>query len=390
MTVTTAREEETRDYAVTQAPAVRSPASGRLLSLDTLRGFNMFWIMGGSDVISALGDKFQHPFLKGVVENLTDHVSWEGFHFHDLIFPMFLFIIGVAIPFSTAKRIAKGETQQKLTWHTLRRTLSLFLLGWVYYGLLEFKGFDNQRIMGVLQRLALGYGFAALMTLYTKARTQAIVLVGLLLGYWALMRFGHVPGFPAGTMSPEGNFAFYVDRLLLMPTQLHHKGVGDPEGILSTLPAFATALMGALTGQWLRSERQTTQKAAGMALTGLGCIALAYLWSPAFPIIKQLWTSSFVLLAGGWSLLFLALFYYLIDIKKWQRWTFFFVVIGLNPITIYIAQRIIPFDDIASYFVKGALQHMPMAQPILWAISGLAVRWLFLLFLHRQRIYLRM
>lgn len=366
------------------------PASKRLLSLDALRGFNMFWIMGGADLIGALGDTFPHPAIKPTVENLTDHVRWEGFHFHDLIFPMFLFIIGVAIPFSTAKRIEKGASRSTLTRHILQRTLGLFLMGWIYYGLLECKGLDHQRIMGVLQRLALGYGFAALMTLYTGARTQAVTLIGILIGYWAIMRLGHVPGFPPGTMSEQGNFAFYVDRLLLKSTQLYRKGLGDPEGILSTLPAFGTAIMGTLTGQWLRAEGTPRRKAAAMAVAGLACIALAYLWSPVFPIIKQLWTSSFVLLAGGWSLLFLALFYYIVEIRGWRRWTFFFTVIGLNPITIYLAQRVIPFDDITGYFVKGALQFAPAAQPILWAISVLTVKWLFLLFLHRQRIYLRL
>jgi predicted acyltransferase len=164
---------------------------------------------------------------------------------------------------------------------------------------------------------------------------------------------------------------------------------GDPEGPLSTIPAFATAILGALTGTWLRSGRTQKEKTLGLVFSGVAFIALGYLWSPWFPIIKKTWTSSFVLVAGGWSLLFLALFYYLIDVRGWTRWSLFFVVIGLNAITIYVGQNIIDFEGIAGFFVSGVLKYIPVYKDILFAICVLAVKWLFLRFLHRQRIYLR-
>lgn len=365
-----------------------SAASKRLLSLDALRGFNMFWIIGGAELISEIGKRIPNRAVSLITANLTQHVEWEGFHFHDLIFPMFLFIIGVAIPFSTAKRLEKGDTKRQILLHALRRTVILFLLGWMYYGFLEFKGFDHQRIMGVLQRLALGYGFAALVYLYTNTRKQVLIAGALLIGYWLMMRWIPVPGHPLGSMTPEGNLANYVDRMVFKPGQLY-TSYGDPEGLLSTIPAFATALLGVLAGQWLKSDRTMRQKTLGMIISGLVCIALGYLWSPWFPIIKKLWTSSFTLVAGGWSLLFLASFYYLIDVRGYNKWIPFFVVIGLNPITIYVAQDIIPFDEITAYFVKGALQFTPAVQGILWALSVLAIKWLFLRFLHRQKLYLR-
>jgi len=366
----------------------RPLAQSRLVSLDALRGFNMFWIIGGADIVSAIGDKIHNPWLHRVTDNLTQHVEWEGFHFHDLIFPMFLFIIGVAIPFATASRLQRGETKRRIALHVLKRTLLLFSLGLIYNHILDLQGFDKLRIAGVLQRLALGYCCAALLELYTSPRRQALVAAALLVIYYLLMRFVHVPGFPTGTMSQQGNLANYLDRLLFKPKQMYET-YGDPEGPLSTIPAFATAILGALAGCWLRSRRTQRDKTFGMLLGGLACIALGYLWSPWFPIIKKIWTSSFVLVAAGWSLLFLSLFYYIIDVRGWKRWAFFFVVIGLNPITIYVGQEIIDFEGITGYLFKGVLDHIPAYKSILFAVCVLAVKWLFLRFLHRQKIYLR-
>lgn len=363
-------------------------ASRRLVSLDALRGFNMFWIIGGADLISAIGSKIHNHTVRLITNNLTEHVEWEGFHFHDLIFPMFLFIVGAAIPFATAKRLELGQTKRSLTRHILLRVGLLFALGVINNGLFDFQGYDKLRIAGVLQRLALGYGFAALLQLYASPRKQAIVAASLLVAYYLIMRFIPVPGFPLGDMSQHGNLANYLDRHLFKPGQMYET-YGDPEGPLSTITAFATGILGTLAGTWLRSTRTQNEKTIGLLVSGAACIAVGYLWSPLFPIIKKIWTSSFVLVAGGWSLLFLALFYYLIDVRGWKRWTLFFVVIGLNPITIYVGQNIIDFEHIAAFFVKGALEHIPYYKDILFAVSVLAAKWLFLRFLHRQKIYLR-
>lgn len=364
-------------------------ASTRLVSLDALRGFTMFWIMGGEDVVSALARIVKNPLLTAISNNLTEHAQWEGFHFYDLIFPNFLFIIGVTLPFALGRREEKGGTRRDLIIKILQRAFLMFVLGWIYYGLLEFKGWEHQRIFGVLQRLALGYCAAALIFLNFRPRAQALIAGGLLIGYWLAMRWVHVPGFPLGTMSPEGNVANYIDRLTLQPGQMYQK-YGDPEGLFSTIPAIATALLGLLAGQWLRTERPQKQKALGLVAAGAVSIAGGYLWSLWFPIIKKTWTSSYVLVAGGWSLLGLALFYWLVEVRGYKRWTTFFVVIGMNALTIYVAQRIIEFEHIADFFVGGILRFVPVWQPFLFALSVVAIRWLFLLCLYRQKIFLRL
>ena len=270
----------------------------------------------------------------------------------------------------------------------LKRTLLLFMLGCISNGLLQLRGFEHLRIMGVLQRLALGYGAAALLTMFLRWRQQVAAVVLLLLGYWVLMAWIAVPGVGRGSMTQMGNLTNYLDRQVFAPGQLY-TAYGDPEGLLSTLPAIATALLGVLAGQWLRTDQTPVRKAQVLALAGLVCIGIGYLWAPWFPIIKKIWTSSYVLVAGGWSLLLLALFYWLIDVRGYRRWTFALVVIGVNPLTIYLVQNIVNFEGIAGYFVSGILQFLPFWRPVLLALSVLAVKWLFLLYLYRQKIYFR-
>lgn len=360
----------------------------RLLSLDALRGFNMFWIITGEDIVSEFLSKFHNKFIHAVSLNLTDHVEWEGFHFYDMIFPLFLFIIGVALPYTLAKRIAKGDSRKQIGLKILKRTLIMLILALLYAGILEFKGLDHLRIMGVLQRLALGYGIAATILLFTKVRAQAAIAAGLLILYWILMTHIPVPGVPLGSMTQMGNVANYLDRRMFLPGQLY-TSYGDPEGLLSTIPAVSTALLGVLCGQWLRSHRTQQKKALGLAAAGIVCIALGYLWSPWFPIIKKIWTSSYVFVAGGWSMLLLALFYWLIDIKGWKKWAFGFVVIGMNPLTIYLGQKIIRFEETAKFFFGGVAHLAPLYEGLIMAIAIFTLKWLFLYLLHRQRIFVR-
>jgi len=371
-----------------------SPPPARLLSLDALRGFDMFWIIGGAKLFAAAEARIDSPAFTAITNNLAEHVEWEGFHFHDMIFPLFLFIIGVAIPFALGRRVEAGAMgaragKWKLTIKIVRRTALMFLLGLIYSGLLQFKGLDHLRIMGVLQRLALGYGIAAMIVLYTGIRTQAIAAAVCLVGYWAAMRFIPVPGFGPGDFSPQGNLANYIDRVLFLPGQLYEIH-GDPEGLFSTIPAVATAILGALTGHWLRSTRPPMRKAVGMAAAGVVLIGAGYLWSLDFPIIKKIWTSSYSLVAAGWSLLLLSLFYYLIDVRGCNRWCFFFVVIGMNAITIYVGQKILNFDSAAGFFVAGVAGHFPAAAAIILAASALSLKWLALWFLYRRRVFLRL
>jgi len=357
--------------------------------LDALRGFNMFWIIGGDDLITAIMDKSHNRMVTQVKGNLTGHVEWVGFHFYDMIFPLFLFIAGVALPYAITKQLEKGHTRRQIAISIVKRTFTLFFLGLVYNGLLRFNGIDHLRIMGVLQRQALGYGAAALIYLYAPRKKQMITIaVALLLGYWAAMALIHVPGAPTGSMTQTGNLANYIDRVLFRPGQLY-RPYGDPEGPFSTIPAVATAILGALAGKWLRTDHKAEKKAAGLLAAGVALIAVGYVWGLWFPIIKKIWTSSYVLYAGGWSLLLLALFYWLIDVRGYRRWSLFFVVIGVNPITIYLMQEFVNFEETAKFFVGGALAHFPLAQPILLTASIVGIKWLVLRFLDRQKIYLR-
>jgi predicted acyltransferase len=375
----------------------RPSVTERLLSIDALRGFDMLWIIGGDVLLKELA-KAGNWSIKDQIDDQLEHVEWAGFHFYDLIFPLFLFLVGVVLPFSLGKLQERGEPRWRAYWRIVRRTVLLFALGLLYNGFLRLRfytpplhfDFGQVRIAGVLQRIAICYGVAALIVLHTRVRGQAAVVAAVLLGYWALLALVPVPGGAAGDFSMQGNLAGWVDRHFL-PGKIvkEYYGYGDNEGLLSTLPAVATALLGALAGSWLRSGRSGPQKVLGLAAAGAGCLLLGWAWGFWFPIIKNIWTSSFVLFAGGWSLLLLALFYGIIDVLRWRAWAFFFVVIGANAITIYILPHIIDFKHISDFFLGGVARHAGAYGPAVTAAGILAAEWLLLLYLYRKRLFLR-
>jgi predicted acyltransferase len=360
----------------------------RLTSIDALRGFDMFWIVGGDRIARTFCEWWGTPRSQRIAEQF-EHVRWEGFRFYDLIFPLFLFLVGVVLPFSL-RNVQTGEQPKKAAFGRIaRRVFLLFLLGLIYNNVLQLR-YDNQRIAGVLQRIAICYGIAALIFLLTKVRTQVVVFLAILIGYWAILTFVPVPGTRAGDLTMEMNLAGYLDRQYLPGTIYPgYYGYGDNEGLLSTIPAVATALLGVLAGQWLISNRGPWIKAAGLAVCGLACLSLGTLWSSHFPIIKILWTSTFVLVAGGWSLLLLALFYTIIDVLGLRTWAFFFVVIGVNAITIYMAARIVPFERISQFLIGGTARLSGPLGPLLLAIGTVMIEWLLLLHLYRNRLFLR-
>jgi predicted acyltransferase len=379
--------------------AAGKPVTTRLLSIDALRGFDMFWIIGGEELFKALvrwpvvSDALKrwtdYP-IQEVVEQQLEHVPWEGFRFYDLIFPLFLFLVGVVLPFSLGALRERGETKGKLYYRIFRRTVLLFALGLLFNGFTQFD-FEDLRTVGVLQRIAICYFIAGLIVMNFGAIVQILVTVAILLGYWALLLYVPAPGHKPGDLSKEGNLCGYVDREYL-PSKIkkEYYGFGDNEGVLSTFPAVATTLLGALAGQWLRSRQGKVVKMSGLALAGAGALALGNYWGQTFPIIKILWTSSYVLVAGGWSLLLLALFYGIIDVIGLRAWAFFFVVIGVNAITIYVGQRIIGFEHITEFLLKGTLKFTdPSAHPLIMAFGEIMVKWLCLLFLYRNRLFLR-
>jgi len=368
-------------------PTTANP-SQRLYSLDALRGLDMFWIIGAEEFFHSLAKITGSPFWKTLSEQF-DHPAWNGFHFYDLIFPLFLFIAGVATPYSVGRDLEKGVDRQKLLWKVIRRGLTLVILGIIYNNGLKIHPMSEVRLPSVLGRIGLAYMFANIIYLFTKQRGQIIWLVGLLIGYWLLLALNSAPGFPRGDLSMEGNFASFIDRNII-PGRLYLK-IHDPEGLVSTIPAIGTGLMGILTGNLLKNGPfSPASKALRMAVAGVISVVLSLVWNLVFPINKNLWTSSFVLLAGGLSLLFLALFYYIIDVLGHKKWAFFFTVIGMNSILIYMSSRFINWKYATDGFFMWFNQLV--GEPwnaFTWVFCFLAVKWALLYFLYKKKVFLR-
>ena len=365
---------------------VTSPVSNRLISLDALRGFDMFWIAGGGAVMHQAAKLTQWEGLVWI-SNQMEHPEWHGFTFYDLIFPLFLFIAGVSMPFSFDKRLGRGDSKAKLRGHVIYRGLMLVFLGLIYNGLLQFD-WENLRCASVLGRIGMAYLFAGLIFLNTGLRGRFFWFAGLLIAYWAALKFIPVPGFGAGDLSPGHTLTDYIDRML-MPGVLY-KGDRDPEGLLGIIPAISTALSGVMTGQLLKNENRGGYfKVAMMIILGLVSLGLAYLWNFDFPINKNLWSSSFVLNCTGYSLLILSLFYLVIDVWKLRKWAFFFVVIGSNSILIYMAPDFIDFGYTANAIFGGALKYTGDYTAFLSALSVLSVQWGMLYLCYKYKIFLK-
>ena len=362
----------------------------RLYSLDALRGFDMFWIMGGEEIVHTMykATGSTSSFWGGFSNQLT-HPDWNGFHAYDLIFPLFLFMAGVATPYSVGRELEKGKSRKVLLWRVIKRGLILVLLGIIANNGLKIMPISEVRFGSVLGRIGLAYMFANIIYLYSKTRAQIIWFWALIIGYWLLLKFTSAPGFAPGDLTMEGNFASYVDRVL-MPGKLY-LGIHDPEGLMSTIPAISTGLLGILTGSFLKNNSMTqTKKVGAMAITGVIFLLLAQLWNLDFPINKNLWTSSFVLNVGGYSLLLLALFYYIIDVRGYKKWSFFFRIIGMNSILIYMSGHFINWDYSTDTLLGwvGQLIGDPF-NIVAMAICYVFIKWLFLYFMYKKKVFLR-
>ncbi|MGE5416610.1 MAG: acyltransferase family protein [Acidobacteriota bacterium] len=365
---------------------------GRLISLDALRGFDMFWIIGAGALASGLVD-LNLPLSSGIAHQLS-HSKWNGFTFYDLIFPLFVFITGVSSAISLKKRMEREYDSKEVVMHIIKRTVILFLVGIIYYDQITFPPHLGRiRIMGVLQRIAICYFFASILILYTKPKVQAFAVASILIGYWAIMRFVPVPGHGAGIWTEQQNLARYIDNLWL-PGRLFYGG-WDPEGLLTTIPAIATCLLGVLSGYWLMSADwlagktlDEKRRAAYLYLAGLTLVILGIIIDPFFPINKNLWTSSFVLLTGGLSAILLAMSYWLIDIEGFRLQAFPFMVIGLNSIFIYFAVRFIPFEKITGWIISQ-YTHLGRAQTLISGLLALSIEGLILYALYRRKIFVR-
>jgi len=359
--------------------------SQRLLSLDALRGFDMFWIIGGDWIFAGLCAASKNP-VTAFISIQLDHVEWEGFHFWDLIMPLFLFIVGAAMPFSFSKRLERGESKKKLYLHIAGRTLILFVLGIIAQGnLLKFDLSQLHLYCNTLQAIAAGYLIASIIMLNFNIKWQIGMTSGLLLLFWALMAFVPVPGYGAGVLTPEGNLAIYLDKLILGPFQ--DKTVYT--WILSSLTFGCTVMLGVMGGLLLRSKKSQWARVAWLSAAGAGCLVLGWIWGYVFPIIKHLWTSSFVLFSGGICLLLVALFYMVVDVLGWRKWAFVFRVIGMNSIAVYMATRLFDFRLIGNVFVGGLLKWIGSWQGFLQGLAGFAVIWLVFYWMYRKRTFIK-
>ena len=303
-------------------PSTPGLRAERLLSLDVFRGA----------AIAAM-ILVNNPGTWRSVYPPLQHASWNGWTPTDLIFPFFLFIVGVAIPLSVGARIRRGDSGRQLIFKIVRRTVIIFALGIVLSGFPYFD-WSTLRIPGVLQRIAACYLFACLVVLTMDVRGQAATTLMLLIGYWAVMKLVPLPGHRAGVLRPGHNMAAYIDNALLHGHLLHHRW--DPEGILSTAPATATTLAGVLTGHWMRANRTPLQRLSGLFIAGNLCLLLGVIMNIWFPINKSLWTSSYVVFSTGMALDFLGLCYWLVDIRQYRRWATPFVIYGTNAILAYM------------------------------------------------------
>jgi predicted acyltransferase len=366
--------------------AAAKPA--RLMSLDALRGFDMFWIVGADALVEALRKLSDGRVIQGVAGQL-DHASWAGFHFEDLIFPMFVFIVGASLVFSLTRTI-ELEGRAGAVARIMRRAVLMYLLGVFYYGGFSTP-FQEIRLLGVLQRIAIAYLFAGLIFCFFKPRGRAIWCVSLLVGYWLVMTFVPVPGGTAGNFAEGQNLANWVDKQYLPLRKWD--GDHDPEGLLSTLPAIATCLLGVFAGVLLRdTKRSDWTKVCYLAAAGLTLVALGWLWNFQFPVIKKIWTSSFVLVAGGYSCLLLAAFHLVIESWGWRGWAQPFVWIGMNPITIYMIHNLVDLGQIAQRFVGGDLSRLYLGRygNLAAALVEMAITFGICRFLYQRKIFLRL
>ncbi len=362
--------------------------SQRLYSLDALRGFDMFWIIGADEFFHQLEKATGSSFWGSVSIQFT-HPSWNGFHLYDLIFPLFLFLAGVSTPYSIGRSLMDGKSKEQLLLRVIKRGLILVLLGLVYNNGLQIRPLAEIRFSSVLGRIGIAYMLANMIYLYGKEKWQIVWFACLLLGYWLILKFTSAPGFPMGDLTMEGNFASYVDRNIL-PGKLS-LGIHDTVGFFNNIPAISTALAGIITGIYLkRTDISKQKKAMMMAIAGIGSLVIAQLWNLDFPINKNLWSSSFVMHTTGLSLLLMALFYYIIDILGYQRWAFFFKVIGMNSILIYISGKFINWKYTTNGFFQWLIDWVGVPYNlVMLSLCMILVKWIFLYLLYQKKIFLR-
>jgi len=382
------RQSALATSTVTSVPtAIPAPKKERLMSIDALRGFDMLWIVGGESVVLALTKWVGGP--SGFVGTQLEHVDWTGFQFEDLIMPLFMFLAGVSLPFSLASRLTKDPSLLRLWGHLLKRVVLLWVFGMAVQGnLFSWDPAAWQYYSNTLQAIAAGYLIATVLCMYCSTRAQWIISGLLLLVTWIIFAKVAAPGGRPDDYSPDGNFGIWLDKFILGSHQ-----DGTPYvWILGSLNFGVTTMMGVFAGRCLLNRNMTgPRKARWLAGSGAIAMGLALAWAPFHPIIKHLWTGSFVLLSGGLCLLLLALFYYIIDVRRWKKWSYFFVVIGSNAIAAYLLSHIWNIGGVLGGRVFGHIGHLLPRDlaDLIKAAASFGALWLILWLFYRQRIFLK-
>jgi predicted acyltransferase len=367
--------------------------SGRLVSLDVFRGLTIAAMV-----------LVNNPGTWSNIYWPLEHAEWHGWTPTDLVFPFFLFIVGVSISLAFGRRVEEGSVKRDLYLKVLKRSAIIFGLGLFLNGFPYFQ-LSTIRIAGVLQRIAICYLIASLIFLTTKVRAQLLIALALLIAYCLVMTKMSAPGWVAGDLTKEGSIASFIDRKLLGAHIWKQGKVYDPEGLLSTIPAVCTTLFGILTGHWLRSERTRTEKVVGMFVAGAVGVAIGWMWNPFFPINKALWTSSYVFFTAGLALQLLALCYWVIDIKGYRRWAWPFEVFGVNALALFVGSALmvkimalikLPRDDGTQISSQGWIfgklflsWASPVNASLFYAIAFILLWLLLMWLLYRKRIYIK-
>lgn len=369
-------------------PPLQAEKPRRLLSIDALRGFDMLFISGAGTFLLLLEGKTGLAWVDAVALQM-EHPDWHGFTFYDFIFPLFLFIAGVSLPFSLNKALRLGMSKTEIYQKAFRRMLILIALGILYKNApIPFFEPSQIRLGSVLGRIGLAGFVTTLLYLNFSSRGRMAWVGGILLLYYAALFLIPVPGYGAGDLSFEGNLVGWFDRTFLPGRLL--QGTYDELGLLTQLPALCLTVLGAAAGDILRASRKDSKKLQTLVATGIVCLGLGLIWGLHFPINKHLWSSSFILLTGGMAFLSLALFFWVIDVLKFQKWAFFFKVIGMNSLTIYLTYRFIDFGNTSRLLFGGIYAPAPEAwHEVFQALGALALVWLFLYFLYRKKLFLK-
>jgi len=376
--------------AVSAPPAAaHTPVAERIQSVDVLRGFDMFWISGGEHFFHALAKATGWASAIFLAHQLS-HTKWVGFTFYDLIQPLFLFITGITLPLAVGRRLARGQTRWDVFRRLLIRTVLLVILGHIDKNGALSLDFAHQRYTSVLGRIGVASLVAGVIIMYARPRAQVMWIVGILVGYWAMLTFVTAPGQPAPSFNQGVNIVDYLDQHI-MPGRLI-SGNHDANGWSSTPPVVATVLIGALAGAWLLTTRTVGLKVLGLTGVGIVLTALGWLWGRQFPIIKHIWTSSYVLYTAGLSCLLLALFYGVVDGLRWRRWGFLFLLIGMNPLVIYLLVNtgLINFAYIGKFFLGFTFAHASPAMVPVWeVVAAMVVEFALLYWLYRRKFFWR-